>query len=102
MNADRISRQVTVGLKNGLHMVPCSRIAKVASQYVCDVHVVKEAISVDAKSIFDLLTLNAEQGTDLLLEASGENASAVIAELVNLFESDFDSGSSVSQASDRP
>lgn len=90
MSDDRITRQVTVGLENGLHMVPCSRIAKVANQYGCDVQIVKEATTVDAKSIFDLLTLNAGQGTHLLLEASGENADAAIAELVGLFESNFE------------
>ena len=76
-------------LENGLHLVPCSRIAQSAGQFECDVSIHKEDLTVDAKSVLDLMTLNAEQGTTLILEARGDDANEAIQELVSLFESGF-------------
>ena len=83
-------QEVNVSLENGLHLVPCSRIAQSAGRFSCDVKVHKDNLSVDAKSVLDLMTLNAEQGTTLVLEARGDGANEAIQELVNLFESGFD------------
>ncbi len=82
-------QSVNVNTENGLHLVPCSRIAQRAAQFQCDVHIHKENRSVDAKSVLDLMTLNAEHGTTLILEARGDGAAEAILELVRLFESDF-------------
>ena len=82
---------VTVDLENGLHLVPCSRIASVASDYTCDVHVKRDDLTVNAKTILELMTLNAECGTTLVLETRGEGADEAISRLVQLFNSRFES-----------
>ena len=82
-------QSVNVNIEQGLHLVPCSRIAQRAAQFECDVQIHKENRTVDAKSVLDLLTLNAEHGTTLILEARGDGASEAILELVRLFETDF-------------
>jgi phosphocarrier protein HPr len=82
-------QEVTVNLLNGLHMVPCSQIVKIARDFECTIHIRKEQSRVDAKSIFDLLTLNAPYGTRLVLEATGESAAEAVAQLAALFESNF-------------
>jgi len=83
-------RTVTVDLENGLHLVPCSRIAQIAASFDCDVHVHKDQLKVDGKTVLDLMTLNANRGTMLVLEARGDGADEVIARLVELFDSNFD------------
>jgi phosphocarrier protein HPr len=81
---------VTVTLENGLHLVPCSRISQFAQRHQCDIRICKDEMGVDAKNIFDLMTLSAEQGTVLVLEASGDGASEAVKGLVSLFENEFE------------
>jgi phosphocarrier protein HPr len=81
---------VTVELENGLHLVPCSQIAQAARRYACAVTIYKGTQAVDAKNVLDLMTLNADHGTQLDLEASGDGAAEAIEELVRLFESNFE------------
>ena len=83
-------REVTVNLEKGLHMVPCSRIVEQTGAFAGSVAIRRDDKSVDAKSMFDLLTLNAPQGTTLLIEASGDGADDLLNALEQLFESDFD------------
>jgi phosphotransferase system HPr (HPr) family protein len=91
MSQSSVGRQtVTVNLENGLHLVPCSLIARLARRFGCDVHIIKGDMPVDAKNVLDLMTLNAAFGTTLIVEANGEGASEVTAELVRLFESGFE------------
>ena len=83
-------REVTVNLENGLHMVPCSRIAEHVSEFQGDVSILIEDRTVDAKSIFDLLTLRAPFGTVLTIEAVGQNSEDLVSGLAALFERNFE------------
>ena len=88
--SDVIRQSVTVENENGLHMVPCSQIAQLASEFECDVHIQKDDKRVDAKTVLQLMTLAAEQGTTLVLEASGTDAPEAVDQLVRLFASRFE------------
>lgn len=83
-------REVTVNLEKGLHMVPCSRIVEHTGGFGGSVEIHRDDKTVDAKSIFDLLTLNAPQGTILVLEASGDGADDLLNSLEQLFQADFE------------
>lgn len=83
-------REVTVNLENGLHMVPCSRIAEHVREFEGSVCIMVEDRSVDAKSIFDLLTLRAPMGTVLTIEAIGRNSADLVDGLARLFERNFE------------
>ena len=85
-----VRQSVTVNLENGLHLVPCSQIAQTASNYNCDVRILRDDLNVDAKRVLELMTLNASAGTDLVLEAEGEEASNAVNDLVTLFNTNFD------------
>lgn len=87
--SDTVQATVIVAGENGLHLVPCSLIAQSAASHACDVKLSKGAHTVDAKNIFDLMTLNAGQGAQLLLVAAGEGASEAVDSIVRLFESGF-------------
>ena len=82
-------QQVWVNLKDGLHLRPQSQIAQLAQRFDCDVHIRKDDRLVDAKSMLDLMTLQAACGATLYLEASGNDAAEAVQQLVRLFESDF-------------
>lgn len=86
----QVRREVTVTLANGLHMIPCSRIAAHVRNFEGTINVRLDNQTVDAKSVLDLMTLKAERGTVLVLEASGDKADAIVEELVRLFENDFE------------
>ena len=91
MSGAGIHRAVaTVRNLRGLHMRPLGLIAKKALTFQCDIHVLRGVNRVDAKSLFDLLTLGAEAGMQLNVEASGTDADGAVSQLVALIESDFE------------
>lgn len=88
MGGESVSRTVTVGLEHGLHLVPCSRLVKLANGLSCDVRLRKGSKLADAKNIFDLMGM-AEFGDQLEVIAAGDGAEAAVAMIVQLFESNF-------------
>lgn len=85
--SESVTRTVTVKNANGLHLVPCSLIARTANSFACKVQIVRDKKLADAKNIFDLMGLGAACGTELVLTADGDRAVEAIAALVSLFES---------------
>lgn len=89
-NRNVYREEVVVNLENGLHLVPCSRISQLSRNYECEVRIHNGDHIVDAKAVFDLMTLRADQGTQLILEAEGIGSEEVIEKLAYLFETDFE------------
>lgn len=83
------TRDVVVKLENGLHLGPSSQIVQLAQKFSCDLVIRKGDRAVDGKSMLDLLTLAAEQGAALRLEASGADAASAIEAIAALFERNF-------------
>jgi len=95
---------VRVDLEQGLHMVPCSLIVRTAERFSCEIQIQKADRSADAKTMLDLLTLSAENGSVLVLEARGAEAGEAVEALARLFKSNFvdpASGSKPASSSDR-
>jgi len=87
-----VSRQVVVCNKLGLHARPAMEFVHAANAFSSAVHVHKRSdspVSVDGKSIMEMLTLEAVQGTPLEISADGDDAAAAVDKLVALFESGF-------------
>jgi phosphocarrier protein len=86
-----ISATVKVTIQNpqGLHMRPAYLFAETASKFESQVELVKDDIRINGKSVLDILTLGAAQGTEILVEAMGDDAQAAIDELEKLVESGF-------------
>ena len=80
---------VTVGLPEGLHMRPLSVLSKAAQGYTAEIHIRKGGQIADAKRPLELMTLAAECGEMLSIEADGHDAEAAISHLVSLFASNF-------------
>jgi phosphotransferase system HPr (HPr) family protein len=87
MNGEIIKRKVTVNDPLGLHMRPVAAFAQRAAQFQCAVSVQKGDLRVNGKSILELMLLAAEQGTELVLEAEGNDAAPALDVLAELIES---------------
>jgi phosphocarrier protein HPr len=73
----------------GLHMRPAQVLVQLALGRNCKIEIVRDTLRVDAKSIFDVLTLAGEPGVELVLEAQGDDAEDAIDELARYVESGF-------------
>ena len=88
MGGHSVSRTVTVRLENGLHLVPCSKLVKLASGLSCDVRIRNGSKLADAKNIWDLMGM-AAFGDQLEVIAEGDDAEAAVSQIVQLIESNF-------------
>jgi phosphotransferase system HPr (HPr) family protein len=88
MGGESVSRTVTVRLEHGLHLVPCSRLVKLANGLSCEVRLRNGSKLADVKNIFDLMGM-AEFGDQLEVIASGDGASDAVEKIVAMFESNF-------------
>lgn len=70
-------------------MRPCHSIASTALDYSAELRIHFEGREVDGKSILDLISLNAPQGSRLRLSARGRDAEALLAAVRALFDAGF-------------
>ena len=82
-------RTVTVINEQGLHFRPCQLIALAAQQHSGSVVLMRGQTRANAKSLLELLTLAAERGTDLELEATGPDSKIVVEKVSELFMNGF-------------
>ena len=82
-------RMVRVLNPMGLHARPAGKLAQAAQAFAADIRLVQDGQVVDAKSILDVLTLAAEQGSELLLTAEGEDAPTALDRLQQMFANQF-------------
>jgi phosphocarrier protein HPr len=90
-NAQKV---VTVLNPLGLHLRPANMLSKAAAQFECLIEIEKDGQTIDCKSIISILTLGAQQGTQLHLRANGQDAQRAVDVLSHLFENGFDESSS--------
>jgi len=83
------TREVVVKLENGLHLGPSSQIVQLAQRFSCEFMIRKGERTVDGKSMLDLLTLAAENGAVLVLEARGDDAADALQAIAGLFDRNF-------------
>jgi phosphotransferase system HPr (HPr) family protein len=72
-----------------LHARPAFLFAQLAGKFAANIVVVKGNERIDGKSILSILTLAAEQGTKLKIEAVGRDAQEALEALVQLVEQGF-------------
>ena len=87
--AQASTRTVRVSYQEGLHLRPCSAIVNTVGRHRAKVLVQKGAQSIDAASIFGLLSLAATHGTELVLTATGADAQDAVDAVAGLFATDF-------------
>ena len=97
--SETLSKRVTIANRNGLHLRPAGLFAELAGSFKSDVSLVRDGDRVDGKSIMSIVTLAAQQGTELSIEVQGEDASAALEALVELVSSGFGENEAVEPTS---
>ena len=73
----------------GLHARAAAQLVQTANRYRSDIHVEKDGMSVNGKSIMGVLTLAAAKGSQVTVACEGEDADAAMAALAKLIENGF-------------
>lgn len=74
----------------GLHARPAAELVKTAGSFESEIHVEKDGLQVNGKSIMGVLMLAAEQGSTLRFTAAGSDAEEALVALVNLVRGGFE------------
>ncbi|HEY3174419.1 MAG TPA: HPr family phosphocarrier protein [Candidatus Polarisedimenticolia bacterium] len=84
-----IEAQITIVNQLGLHMRAAGKFAKLAGRFRSRIHLMRDGVSVDGKSIVGILTLAAAQGSTLTLRAEGEDENDALKALGDLVAGRF-------------
>ena len=88
MGQESIVRKVVIANRQGLHARPADMFVKAAQQFQSQIEIERDGLRVSGKSILDLMTLAAEQGTELMIVVIGpddEEAAEALVEVVERF-----------------
>jgi phosphocarrier protein HPr len=75
--------------KLGLHARAATKLVQLASKYPCDILVGRAGQTANAKSVMGVLLLCGSKGTNLDIEATGENAVEAVKKLGELIDNRF-------------
>jgi phosphocarrier protein len=81
---------VIVVNRAGLHARPAAELVKLAGRFASEIHVEKDGLQVNGKSIMGVLMLAAEQGSTLRFTAAGPDAERALKALVGLVNRGFE------------
>ena len=83
-NPTHVEKILLINDELGLHARPAAKIAQAAQQFVSRITLHYDEVTVDAKSILDILTLAAGRGACLVLRCEGLDADSAASELTAL------------------
>lgn len=83
------TRTVTILNRAGIHARPASLIVQTAQAFESSIWIEKDSVRINAKSIMNLLTLEATYQTKLALSAEGPDEDDAVVEISRLFENKF-------------
>lgn len=80
---------IVVSNKLGLHARASAKLTQLASRYVSEIHIARNAKRVNAKSIMGVMMLAAGKGTTVTVDANGPDAEAALEAIKALFDERF-------------
>jgi phosphocarrier protein HPr len=84
-NGGPLNRKVVLTNPSGFHLRPMQAFVELATKYQCAIRVRRDALDpVDGKSIWALMSLIAEKGTELIVEVDGPDGPDALEKLVDL------------------
>jgi phosphotransferase system HPr (HPr) family protein len=72
-----------------MHARPAEMFVRRAQQFQSKIAIIRDDDRIEAKSIMNLLTLGATQGTQLIIEAEGSDAQEAVDALAEVVEKGF-------------
>jgi phosphocarrier protein len=85
----RLEQTFTIVNSLGLHARPASQLVQIANRHKCEVQIIKDGTSVNAKSIMGVLTLAAARGTKLIVICEGDDAESAMKTMGALIAAGF-------------
>ncbi len=84
-----VVRELAVTNPLGFHARPATLFARLAAQFDSEITVEKDGTTVSGKSLMGLLSLEAGQGTSIIVTAVGEDADESVERLEELVKDQF-------------
>lgn len=88
-NEDYCEGTFTIKNELGLHARPAMLLVQSITRLNCEVIIEKEGLEADAKSIMGVLTLAAEQGSQITIKATGPDAHKAVEAVGKLVDEKF-------------
>jgi phosphocarrier protein HPr len=85
----RTERTFSIVNSLGLHARAAAQLVQAANRFRSEIHVEKDGMTVNGKSIMGVLTLAAAKGSVIAVACEGEDAEAAMATLAKLIEGGF-------------
>lgn len=89
MHEETCTRTAKVGNPKGLHMRPALLVVQLASKFQSQIEIQKDSLKVNARSVLDVMTLAATNGSALVITARGGDAQEAVDALVQFLETDI-------------
>ncbi|MDF2577168.1 MAG: ptsH-B [Chlamydiales bacterium] len=89
MVATKSKSAFVVSNKKGLHTRPSTELVRCAHTFKSNIWLIYNQQCIDAKSILDILTLSANWGAKIQVEAEGEDAERAVEAILNLAMNKF-------------
>jgi phosphocarrier protein len=84
-----IKKKVTILNSSGLHARPSAALVKLASKFKSDFYIHMYGYRVNGKSILGVMTLAAEEGSELEFEVDGSDEKEAMKSILELVENKF-------------
>lgn len=85
-----MEKVMTIMNRLGLHARPAALFVQEAGKFKSQIHVVKDGLQVNGKSVMGLMLLAAERGSRLTIKADGPDEARALEALEKLFARNFD------------
>jgi phosphotransferase system HPr (HPr) family protein len=85
----KVVKKLEITNKLGLHARAAALLVQTVNRFSAQVTLSKDGQSADGRSIMGVLTLAATQGSNVQVEANGEDAERVVKAIEKLFDSRF-------------
>jgi len=83
-----IKKKLIVKSKQGLHARPAALFVQIANKFDARITVRRDKERVNGKSIMGILMLGAEKGSEIMIEAEGDDANTAILELEKIINNE--------------
>lgn len=84
-----IKKTVKVINSSGLHTRPAAMLVQLASEFQSEFHIHMYGYTINGKSILGVMTLAADEGSEMELQFEGPDEKEAMDKIVALFESGF-------------
>ncbi|HYC79115.1 MAG TPA: HPr family phosphocarrier protein [Planctomycetota bacterium] len=89
MNEPSVRRVTRIVNKQGLHARPSTLIVRTAARFKAPLTITIRGETANARSIMEVMMLASPAGTEVLLEAAGEDAKACVDAVAEVFDAGF-------------